>query len=295
MTNWKAVLRDWRLYVFGGLFLFNLFFALFLSVPRYFPAGTIVTVKKGSGLAEIAQELESEHIVRSAVWFRAAVIALGGQYGIQAGDYYLRGPQNAIDIAWRMAHGSFDLTMVKLTIPEGFTNEDIANLFDERFVLMNKGIFLSIAPQGYLFPDTYFVAVNATAGKAIELFQDNFDKRTAPLKAGIAASGHSLDEIVTMASIIEAEVKTQDDRELVSGILWKRLSLGIPLQVDSASSTYKNLGLPSEPIDNPGLESLEAAIYPKDSPYLYFLSDKSGVTHYAKTLEEHAKNIQKYL
>lgn len=295
MNNVKAALRDWRLYVFGSLFLFILFFALFLSVPKYYPTGSIVTLRKGAGLAELANELESGHIVRSAIWFRAAVIALGGQYGIQAGDYYLKNPQNAVVLAWRMAHGEYGLTLVKLTIPEGYTNQDIANLFDERFLLMNKDIFLSLAPQGYMFPDTYFVAVNATAGKAIELFRDNFDKRTATLRVGVESSGHSLDEIVTMASLIEAEVKTQEDRELVSGILWKRLALGMPLQVDSASGTYKAQGLPDKPINNPGLVSLDAALHPKDSPYLYFLSDKEGITHYAKTLEEHTKNIQKYL
>lgn len=291
----KDILRDWRIYVFGGLFLFNFIYAFAVSVPRDFPTGTIITLKKGAGLAKLASELEREHIIRSALWFRVAVITMGGEYGVQAGDYYLKKPQNAIRLAWRMSHGGHDLTQVKITVPEGYTVDQIADLFDERFQLFNKEIFISLAPEGYMFPDTYFVQINATAGSVIDLFQSNFERRTAGLVSGFLESKHSKKDIVTMASIIEAEVQTAEDRSLVSGVLWKRLSIGMALQVDAAPETYEARGLPLKPINNPGLVSLDAALNPKDSPYLYFLSDKDGKTHYAKTLEEHTRNIQKYL
>jgi UPF0755 protein len=120
-----------------------------------------------------------------------------------------------------------------------------------------------------------------------------------------------------MASIIEKEAKGEEDRYFISGILWKRISKGIPLQVDapflyilgkesseltradlainSPFNTYKNKGLTPSPIGNPGLESIKAAIKPKDSPYLYYLHDSDGNIHYAKTYTEHLKNINKYL
>ena len=98
-----------------------------------------------------------------------------------------------------------------------------------------------------------------------------------------------------MASILEAEVRSKIDREIVSGILWKRLLIGMPLQVDSKPSTYESVGLPKEPINNPGLVSIMAALHPTSTPYLYFLTDKDGKAHYAKTFDEHKINKAKYL
>jgi len=102
-----------------------------------------------------------------------------------------------------------------------------------------------------------------------------------------------------MASLIEregkGEIRGQTDRVFISGILWKRLSMNMPLQVDAAPSTYKSRGLPEAPIANPGLESIKAALYPKSSPYLYYLHDKNGLIHYAKSFSEHRQNILKYL
>lgn len=98
-----------------------------------------------------------------------------------------------------------------------------------------------------------------------------------------------------MASILEGEVKTREDREIVSGILWKRLSIGMALQVDVDRWTYENRGLPPAPVNNPGLVSIEAALRPKESPYLYFLTDKDGTAHYSRTFDEHKEKIAKYL
>lgn len=98
-----------------------------------------------------------------------------------------------------------------------------------------------------------------------------------------------------MASILEREAKGDQDREQISGILWKRLSIGMALQVDAAPETYKERGLPDSPIGNPGLESIYASLYPKTTPYLYYLHDKQGMIHYARSFAEHKANIAKYL
>ena len=104
-----------------------------------------------------------------------------------------------------------------------------------------------------------------------------------------------------MASILEKEAFGDIDRDVISGILWKRLQKGMPLQVDASNmfdnpfDTYKNKGLPPAPINNPGVKAIEAALSPKDSPYLYYLHDKTGKVHYAISFAEHKKNIAAYL
>ena len=98
-----------------------------------------------------------------------------------------------------------------------------------------------------------------------------------------------------MASIIERESKGDVDRRVISGILWKRIKIGMPLQVDAAPDTYKTKGLPKSPIGNPGILAIQAAIHPTRSPYLYYLHDKNGNIYYAKTFLEHKQNIARYL
>lgn len=291
----EKLFRDWRLYVFGSLFLFNLFFALAIASPDQFPVGSVVEIKTGSTLAELARELETTHVVRSALWFRTAVILLGGEYGVHAGSYYLKNRETAVTLAYRMVRGDFGVNFIKVTIPEGYTDKQIASLFDTRFKNFDQQIFLNLADQGKMFPDTYFLPETITAGSAIDLFKMNYEKKIAPLRADIISSKKSEEQIITMASILEAEVKTPEDMAMVAGILWKRLDLGMPLQVDPQPQTYQKIGLPDKPLNNPGLNAINAAIHPTASDYLYFLSGKDGKTYYAKTLEEHIQNIKKYL
>lgn len=291
-TNHK---RDWRLYLSIICLLLIFIFAFSLSAPNNFPTKSIITLRQGAGLSEVSTTLKEEGVIRSATWFRIAVITLGGEKGVQAGDYYLPSKENSLKLAWRMLHGLRDLALVKITIPEGFTNEEISQLFDNRFPLFDHALFLAKAPQGYLFPDTYFIYVNASATSTLGLLQDNYHKKVDPLSAEVSASGHSIYNIMVVASILEAEAKTPEDMATVSGILWKRLKLNMPLQVDAAPDTYKHQGLPSTPINNPGLVAIKAAIHPTTSPYLYYINDKEGKIHYAKTLDEQTANINKYL
>ena len=190
---------------------------------------------------------------------------------------------------------------VVATIPEGFDTGQIADAFTSRLSNFSKDRFLSEVKslEGYLFPDTYFFLSTDTEMDVIKSMRENFDKKILPLKPAIALSKKSEKEIITMASLIEregkGEIRGQTDRVFISGILWKRLSMNMPLQVDAAPSTYKSRGLPEAPIANPGLESIKAALYPKNSPYLYYLHDKNGLIHYAKSFSEHRQNILKYL
>lgn len=288
--------QDKRIYVLLVLFFCSFFYAFAFSAPRNFPKDSIVTLEKGSGLATLSKELEEKGVIRSEIWFRVIVITLAGEGGIQAGDYYLRDSQSAVSLAWRMTRGDHGLKEAKITVPEGFTVEEIAKLFDSRFVLFNKEKFLRGAREGYMFPDTYFIKLNSTAEDVLELFRNNYESKVAPLRSEMAEFGKTEDEIIKMASIIEGEVKTWDDKRLVSGILWKRLSIGMALQVDADPNTYEEPGLPKAPINNPGLESIRAAMSPEKSPYFYFLNAKSdGTTYFAETLDEHIVNIREHL
>jgi UPF0755 protein len=124
---------------------------------------------------------------------------------------------------------------------------------------------------------------------------DNFKKKMAILRPQILSLGKTEREIIIMASLIEEESKGDMDRGFVSGILWNRLKINMPLQVDAEPETYKIKGLPQNPISNPGIKAIEAAIKPISSPYLYYLHDKDGNIHYARTFEEHKLNKAKYL
>ncbi len=123
----------------------------------------------------------------------------------------------------------------------------------------------------------------------------NFDKKIGPLLGEFGSFGKSEREIIIMASLVEREAKGDEDRAVISGILWKRLEIGMPLQVDAAPITYKERGLPKSPISNPGLLAIDATIHPELSPYLYYLHDKDGIIHYARNFEEHKANRLKYL
>jgi UPF0755 protein len=165
------------------------------------------------------------------------------------------------------------------------------------FTNFNKEKFLEKAQtkEGYLFPDTYYLFSNTTEDNLLSAMEDNFNDKIRTVEEEIKNSGRSLKEVVTMASIIEKEVAKPEDRVVVSGILWKRIEKGIPLQVDAATSTYLSKGLPPAPICNPGLGAIKAALEPQDSSYFFYLTGKDGKTYFAKTFDEHKKNKEKYL
>ncbi len=304
-------------YVAAACLFFLFFFFAVSTPPKLYPTDKIITIKEGAGLFEVANSLKQDGVIRNAAWFRTIAVLLGGEKNLQSGDYYLPYPQSVYKIAERVVRGDHQIERIKLTIPEGFTVKKIAALFDSKFILFSHKEFLLLAPEGYLFPDTYFVGVNASATSTIALLNNNFNKKIAPLTEKIDRSGHSLEEVITMASIIESEANNKTDREIVSGILWRRLKNSYPLQVDatltyingktsaeltqgdlafdSPYNTYVYKGLPPTPISNPGLESIEAALNTATSTYMFFLTGDDGKMYYARTFDEHKQNIQKHI
>jgi UPF0755 protein len=268
----------------------------------------IFQIERGWGSKEIALNLEKEGLIWWGPVFRIYVLASGKSGKLQAGNYFLSPSMNIPQIANKFASG--DIAKEKITIIEGWNLKDIG------FYLENKGMFQAEELydnrkeiEGYFFPDTYEIRVGTSLNEIIQKAINNFDKQTTGLKI--------TPEIIIMASLLEKEVITLEDKQLVSGILWKRLRAGIPLQVDatityitgkkttkiskedtqidSPYNTYKYYGLPPGPICNPGLESIKAAINPKDSPYWYYLSTPEGKTIFSKTLQEHNIAKAKYL
>jgi UPF0755 protein len=309
--------RKGYLMLAAGILLFACAIAL-SRAPSDFPLGNTMRVEAGQSLQSVTLSLYRNHIISSPLLFRSAVILFGGEKRVIAGNYLLDTRDGIIALAWRLVQGRFHIGMAKLTIPEGWSAVQIADYLQDTLPHFDRAGFLSAAKkqEGYLFPDTYFVSPSASASDIIGMMRQNFDAKIASLPE-IKSSSHSLSEIVTMASILEEETKTPEARREVSGILWHRITLGIPLQVDSAFAyvngkntysltaddlkidspynTYVHAGLPPGPISNPGLDAIAAALHPTQSDYLYFLSSKDGTMHYAKTFEEHKSNKLKYL
>lgn len=306
----------------GLIFVFLLATAMFVFLllpPPDFPHSKIITVKQGSSLGAVAILLKNEHLIRSTVMFEFCEMSVGGDRGINAGDYLFKEPLGTCALATRIAKGITGVSAIKITIPEGTSNVGIANIVSKTMPDFDRYSFLTHASavEGYLFPETYFFAPHTTPQTIESLMTAEFKKQIAPLSVDIKASGHTLNEIIIMASILEKEAQTPSDQAIVSGILWKRIAQGMPLQVDatfyyllgkksseltttdlamqSAYNTYKNKGLPVGPIGNPGLKAIRAALHPTQTPYFYYLSDSNSIMHYAKNFEEHKINKINYL
>lgn len=305
-------------WIYNGVgLLIIVLYVYFTSPPIHYPTNTIVTIQSGLTLSTISNRLYNAHIISSKVVFRSLVIVFGGEKKVIEGDYLLDRPETVFTLAYRLVRGNFHLNLVKITIPEGWNVFQINNYLNTHFVHFDttKFLLLSQKEEGYLFPETYFISPVATPEKIMEIMRVSFNTQISKIPE-IRAFDKPLRDIVTMASIVEAEARTTESRRIVAGILWKRLTLGMPLQVDSTFmyingkntyeltandlkidspyNTYVYKGLPPGPIDNPGVGSLRATVTPTETDYLYFFSSRDGTMYYAKTFEEHKKNIQKY-
>src|SRR3990167_7746653 len=265
-------------YVLSVVVFLILIYCFFFSAPGNFPTNTPINIKDGSSLRSISLFLKDNNAIHSRVVFETLVIVYGGDKYLISGDYLFENKLGVFEVARRLSKGERHLAPIKVTIPEGFNVSDISKAFDLKLTNFNENIFLleAIKKEGYLFPDTYFFLTTDGEQDVLRSISDNFEKKISPIRPQIISSGKTEKEIIIMASIIEKESKGDIDREFISGILWKRIAKGIPLQVDAEPSTYKTKGLPENPISNPGLKAIEAAIYPKISSYLYYLHDKEG-------------------
>ena len=334
-----------------AFFLFFVWQGIYISKDSISLEEKLFSIEKGQGLFQIGENLEKQDLIKNGFLFDFYVISIRKQKNLQAGKYLFSPSMTIAEIGEKIISG--DVYKIKITVPEGFTLKQIEERLNSnltRNVLVNIKVnefrdecdFLKDAPdsaslEGFLFPDTYYFYPRRDTEEIVKVFLDNFDKKlSAELREEIEKQNKTIFEIVTMASMIEKEVITIEDKKMVSGILWKRLKNKMPLQVDatiiyiraereykvlqsearhgsylaegkttkvsiedlkidSPYNTYKYKGLPIGPICNPGLDSILAAIYPKDSSYWYYLSTSAGETIFSKTLKEHRIAREEYL
>ena len=280
---------------------------------------TIFVVQKGDGVKEISKGLKEKGLIKSSVVFFLLVKQLGIDKKIEAGDFRLSPSMTALEIAENLTHGTLDIWV---TISEGKRATEIAEILKEKIPTYDSSwINALVGNEGYIFPDTYLIPKDADIQMIINQMRGNFDVKYATL--GANNTNLTQEEILILASLIEREAITDAEKPIIAGILLNRLNAAIPLQVDatiqyakgknpetkkwwepimledytsvkSNYNTYLFTGLPPGPISNPGLEALRAAAVPSDTDYLYYLHDKDRKIRYAKTLNEHNVNIEKY-
>lgn len=295
----KSVVRI--VFISFFVIVFSLVFYFTRTAPTDFPVGKHFIVQEGESLRSVSNRLQQEHYIYSAALFRIWISSLGSDRQVQLGEYVFNERHVLGFMVKRFVSVGPDIPLISVTIPEGSTTYEIAVLMHKVLPNFSIDIFgekvFAKKADGKLFPSTYYLLPSATEDKIIDTMTKQFDKRyneefkdveiESPLK--------SKDDVIILASILEGEAKTRDDMQIVSGILQKRMTIGLPLQVDVAKETYKMKGLPFQPINNPGTNALFAALSPINTPYLYYITGKDGTMHYAKTFDEHKKNIQKYL
>jgi len=277
-------------------------------------------IKSGEPLDTITNNLASDGLIRNKIVFYLVVKKLGLERKIQAGEFKISENMNAEQVANNLTHGSIDTS---ITLIEGMRKEEMAQIISKTLDIPEIEI-MSKAKEGYIFPDTYQVPKNASSDVVLTIIKNNqkFVKAFQNIKKQTKLTEK---QALILASLVEREARQPSTREKIAGIILKRyladwpLDLDASLQyilgyqtnekswwkksvtdedknIDSPFNTYKNKGLPPEPVCSPSLSSLEAVINADPStPYWFYLTDNNGVMHYAVTLEEHEANIQKYL
>lgn len=290
-------------------------------------------INGGQGLEEISANLKTAGLIRSKNAFRLYAIISGKAHLLKPGEYVLDSASGTPALLGILVRGPKE--EIRVTIIEGMSLRDIEEKLSAAGILPEKAIsqfdfadlkkdyeFLANAKslEGYLFPDTYNFFQKSNPQSVIRKFLDNFKKKAWPY----LKNNTDFHKKLILASLVEREVPFTEDRQLVAGILLKRLTIGIPLQIDATISyikcsgtfifcdnpaikkeeinlaspfnTYLHYGLPPGPISNPGLGAIMATLNPKKSEYLYYLSDpKTKKTIFSKTLDEHNENRAKYL
>lgn len=293
------------------------------------PPSKIVVIADGSTFQHVAGLLERERLIKS----RSAFVLLGKAHAadrkIHPGEYELNPTMAPADILLKLLAGRVVLHSV--TIPEGYTMVQIADVLAQ-YAITDRGEFLRLAKdqhfiktlgisaetlEGYLYPDTYRFPKRVPAKDVIKAMVDQLNQVMTPAWQARAQEIHlTLHQVLTLASVIEKETGSGDERPQISSVFHNRLQKKIPLQSDptviyglpnydgnihkkdlshpSPYNTYRWAGLPPGPIASPGAEAIKAALYPASSPYLYFVSKNDGTHQFSETLNEHNKAVEKY-
>ncbi|MCP9471200.1 MAG: endolytic transglycosylase MltG [Nitrospira sp.] len=293
------------------------------------PSPKVVVIPAGWTLQQVAAVLEREHVIKSRFAFVWLARAQEADRKIQPGEYELHAAMPPAEILSKLLTGRVVLHSV--TIPEGYTIAQIADMLSERDIT-DRAEFIRLARdksfiqtlkisaeslEGYLFPDTYRFARRTAAADVIKTMVDQLDRVFSVEWQGRAKDlGLTRHQVLTLASVIEKETGSADERPRISSVFHNRLKKNIPLQSDptviyglphfdgnlrkkdlshpSPYNTYRWVGLPPGPIASPGADSIRAALYPASTPHLYFVSKNDGTHYFSTTLIQHNKAVEQY-
>lgn len=285
---------------------------------------TVIQIKRGQGVREIAVMLENEGIVLNRYPFMAGAKLKNGGKPLQAGEYNIAAGESIADILDKMQNG--DVFYRFVTIPEGRTSYEIVQILNDTKDL--EGEIESIPPEGSLLPETYSYAKGDTRLEKIARMQEALNETliTAWENRAEGLPFESQEQALILASIVEKETALSAEYKKVAGVFINRLRIGMPLQTDptviygitlgkhkndgkgplgrrlltkdlradTPYNTYTRAGLPPTPIANPGKAAIEAVMNPEKHDYLYFVADGTGGHAFAKTLNDHNANVAKW-
>lgn len=304
-------------------------YEVFYFPHRPYGGQAILEVKKGMGIGGVVTQLEKAGLTDSPrkMDFYLRWRKVGSQ--LKAGEYEFGPGVTPELIAEKLVKG--ERIRRTFTIPEGYNLREIAKVLSEKGLVdatlfLQKVTALDAATkqglegttlEGYLFPDTYEYSKETTDDQIIKMMVKNFKKHFETRMMDRARElGMTNYQVLTLASIIEKETGKAEERPLISGVFHNRLKRDMPLETDPSViygipnfdgnirrsdlerdgpyNTYKRPGLPPTPIANPGIKSIEAALYPAQTDYFYFVSRNDGSHQFSKTFEEHQAAVQKY-
>lgn len=299
-----------------GILLAILYF-LFYS-PLSQPTGSF-HVAAGSSVRHIAQEAATQNHIRSAWAFITWYKLRHAHEPILAGYYQLPETVSLASFTTILTSGDTTENFISITFPEGITIDQMVDIIAQSQATIDIENYQRLlkGKEGYAFPDTYFVTETTTAEELIELQNQAMEELFASLQTTVDTHVLSESEIIILASIIEREANSVESMQMVSGILQNRLAIDMPLQadasieyvldkplnqltpadleLDSPYNTYLYRGLPPTPIGNPGQNAIKAVLEPTASDFFYYITDQTGTFHYARTLDEHNANVNRYL
>lgn len=316
-------------FVLAAIFLSYAAPSVFLSHKKGY-----IHVRSDMTASEVADMLHDNGYIVSPLFFRAAASVTGQAGSIKEGEYSIDTSMSVRTILEKLTSGKSEA--LRLVIPEGYTVWRIAKevasmgrVSEEDFLAaakkeeylypyMKSHREVTFPTEGFLFPDTYFIPMNATADDIVQMMLKNFDDHlTDDMKNKIAAENLSIYQFVTLASLIEKEAKYDQDRPLIASVFFNRLKQHMKLQSDASISyamgshksaysiaetqydspynTYMYEGLPPGPIGNPGMDCMNAVLNAPHTSYLYFVADGDGHNYFAVTYEEHLKNVEEHM
>ncbi len=307
----------------GGLSLWGSWY-YFITAVHHVPIASYsspleFTIPAGSGARAIAEILYERQLIASDTLFYLMTLTYFDPSSLKAGTYRLLEPVSMFDLASQITRGDVVHDLITLTHIEGERATQIATKAAVQLPKFDPVEFLDLAStsEGMLYPDTYYIDDDFTAQDLYTLLINTYKAKTAPLREQIQAHKLTETEILTLASIIEREANTDESMRMVSGILQNRLQIGMALQADASIeyvldkdlseltpedlkrdtpyNTYLYPGLPPTPIGNPGLAAISAVLNPTPSSYFYYITGDDGEFYFAKTFDEHRRNIARHL